>query len=168
MLPAAKVNMSQLGTCRDEKTSCFSWSADTLLPQAIHLPNVTQARRDIGPRSFPTTPTRWSTLSSSIIGMIDAERPIRMSQSPVFRAYVSKTLRSAGTRMATRWMAALSATAAMSGTGKSGFIAKAETVAERQFHAWKSGESARREKAIARAYAPGFDSVTPDTSQFQM
>lgn len=96
-------------------------------------------------------PTRWSALSSSIIGMIDAESRRRIIHSYDPSANVWKTSRSEGTRIATRWISALMAMASTSGSGKNGRIVNIDAVGERQLRAWKSGESARSENATARA-----------------
>ena len=49
--------------------------------QENHAQCTFHVRLDIGPRSLPTTPMRWSTLSSSIIGTIDADSAMRTSHS---------------------------------------------------------------------------------------
>ena len=107
------------------------------------------ARRDIGPRSLPTIPTRCSTLSTSIIGMIEAESARRTSHSVPVSAYVWKTSRSDGTRIATRWIAALTAMPSKSVIGRNGFITKIDDVAERRTLAfvlpknWQGASDAR-------------------------
>src|SRR5690349_1274218 len=92
------------------------------------------------------------SLATSTTGTINADKASRSIQSFGDIAYVRNTGRSAGTKIATRWMAALAPTAARSGKLMSGFDEKTEKTGLLQLHAWNKGERAKSEKASARVF----------------
>ena len=91
------------------------------------------------------------SFTTSTAGMIDADSARRSPHSLLLIANVWNTGRSPGTSTATRWMPALSVTAATSGLAMNGTCEKSERVFERQLNAWSSGLRASRENAMARA-----------------
>src|SRR5262249_33501356 len=106
------------------------------------------------PSTHPIRPrksARSTSFNISTAGRMDAERTRRRVHSHAFIGKVWKTGRSAGTRTAIKWMAALRSTAPTSASGTIGRNEKKDCSGERQLNAWRSGLKASREKAIARA-----------------
>ena len=125
---------------------------------AARSPQRLGVRLDIGPRSLPDDADPLKHLQH--LDHRDDRSREREQHEPLVRPErVGLEDRRAATERATatRWIAALTTTPRRARCGRNGRIAKIEAVGERQLSAWKSGESARSENAIARAYSKRCD-----------